>query len=291
MSEFATNNVKRLNKKLQKKYKITLPSGDIHINDSILLNRNGCWIDGKGASTRLIFSSTTDNSDAIKITADRCMITNVMIIGGGISVSNNAYRTVIRDVYIHDAVKDGVNSIKSSLTMVENCTIERAGRHSIYHGSDSQDPIIINTFTQDAKSDGLLLDYNYGSVITNSHFYRNGINNVKINGGARHRFENCTIDRAQQWGVYIYNANDIILSKCILFDNNQSKKNAGGIKLAKNTHRCLIMQNTIYDDPEVTQKYGINAEDSCTDNKIVYNEVRNSIINDYLIENTDNIVR
>lgn len=297
-----------INELLSNNYKVELPAGDIYLSKPIKLKLNGNWLTGKGPGTKLLLDSIKNNSNMIHVTNDRCKITDLMIIGNGKHldfeaeklkgcgiVIYKAYRTLIDNVYINDVVMDGIHSrgnkdMKSSVTTINNCVIERAGKSSIYHNEFSQDPIIFNTFTQDAKTDGLLMDKNYGGVITNSHFYRNGDNNVKIIGGGRHRFENCTLDRAQNWGVYMCYTNDIVMSKCILFDNNQLNKNSGAIYLAKNVYRCLIMQNTIYDDPPVTQEHGIVIDESCTDNNVVFNEVRNSLKGNYTVENNSNLV-
>lgn len=304
----ASKNTQKINEYLKSDSKVILPAGKIYINDSINLNQNGNWLEGQGANTQLILLDSVI-SNVITINNDRCVVSNLMIIGNktttstiseqnvkghGISV-HTAFRTIIDNVYIHDVLLNGINSDglennKSSLTAINNCTIERAGQHSIYHGPYSQDPMIVNTFTQDADKDGLVLNKNYGCVITNSHFYRNGINNVKIIGGGRHRFENCTLDHAKKWGVYLYHTHDITMSKNIIFDNNQSDDNTGGIYIGEKTYRCLIMQNTIYDDPPVTQDYGIYITKTAMDNQIVHNEVRNSIQSDYISENEENLI-
>lgn len=304
----AEHNTNAINNLLKHQHKVELPEGMIYISEPLKLKLNGNWLTGKGSSTKIMFSELSNESNFIHVTTDRCKITDLMIIGNREYVNYNpnklrgcgiavykAYRTCIENVYIHDVSMDGIHSrgsadLNSSLTTINNCVIERAGRHSIYHNRYSQDPIILNTFTQDAKSDGLMLDGNYGSVITNTHFYRNDDNNVKIIGGGRHRFENCTLDKAQYWGVYLAYTNDITMSKCIIFDNNQSEKDAGGVCFADEVYRCLLMQNTIYDDPPVTQKYGIVIKNSCTNNNVVFNEVRNSIGNNYVVENDLNLV-
>lgn len=307
----AIKNSQKINKQLQKKLQVTLPSGKIYINDPILLNKNGCWLKGCGASTQLILINDRI-TDMIIITSDRCKVSDLMIIGNrpldtqldefknntqgcGILIEGS-FRTMIQNVYIHNTMLDGIYSVgnndkMTSLTHIDNCTIERAGRNSIHNGNYSQDLIVTNTFTQDAEQHGILLNNNYGSVITNSHFYRNKSHNVYIDGGARHRFENCTIDKSYYWGVFLNNTNDILLSKCIIFDNNQSDTDCGGIKLADKVYKCIIMQNTIYNDPPVTQTYGIYIDNSCVNNNIIFNEVRNSIKKNYFYEdNNTNIV-
>jgi hypothetical protein len=306
----ATKNTINLNEQLSQTFKVELPEGKIYINDTILMKRGGNYLTGKGAATELIMIGE-NSRDIIKVTNDRCVISDLMIIGNKNNIINQdkfhedighgilidtSYRTLIQNVYIHDTPLDGIYSKgssydkKSSLTTINNCVIERAGRHSIHHHKFSQDPIIFNTFTQDADSDGLFLDNNYGSVITNSHFYRNNGNNVYVIGGGRHRFENCTIDRSQKWGMHITKCNDIIISKCILFDNNQSKNDHGAIFLEYKVYNSIIMQNTIYNDPPVVQDYGIKIGDSCMKNNVVFNEIRNSIKSDYIIDNQSNLV-
>ena len=304
----AEHNTKKINKLLTQRRKVELPEGDIYISGPLKLKLNGNWLTGNGPGTRLILNELSNPSNFIHVTSDRCKVTDLMIIGNREYVNYNpaklrgcgivvykAYRTYIENVFVHDVSMDGIhsrgsNDLKASLTTISNCVIERAGKHSIYHNKYSQDRIIFNTFTQDAKSDGLMLDGNYGSVITNSHFYRNDDNNVKIIGGGRHRFENCTLDKAQNWGVYLAYTDDITMSKCIIFDNNQGERDAGGVCFAENVYRCLLMQNTIYDDPPVTQNYGIFIRNSCTNNNIVFNEVRNSINENYKVENDLNLI-
>ena len=286
--EHAKQNSLYINQQLENNTKVTLPPGNIYIQKTIKLHKNYNWLDGQHSVLILVNKKP---KNVIYITADRCHISNLFIKNStyhGIYIENS-YRTLINNVFIHDTIYDGIMSTgKSSLTTINDCVIENAGRHSIHHTKDSQDPIITNTFTQDAKSDGLLLDGNYGSVITNSHFYRNGDNNVKIIGGGRHRFENCTLDKAQNWGVYLYHTKDIIMSKCIIFDNNQSNNNTGGIHMAENVINCIISNNTIYDDAPITQEYGILINESCINNQIIYNEVRDSLKKNYQLDESKN---
>jgi hypothetical protein len=308
--KYATLNTEYLNSQLDKNFKVQLPGGKIFINDTILMKHGGNYLTGEGAGTKLIMIGNNAR-DIIEVTNDRCVIKDLMIFGNKKNIVNNdkihenigngiliniCYRTLIDSVYIHDVSLDGIYSKgisydkKSSVTTINNCVIECAGRHSIHHNKFSQDPIIVNTFTQDANEHGLFLDGNYGSVITNSHFYRNNNDNVYIIGGGRHRFENCTIDRSQKWGMHITKANDILVSKSILFDNNQSKNGYGAIFLEDKVYNAIIMQNTIYDDPPVVQDYGIKIGDTCMKNNIVFNEVRNSIKDNYTVNNKYNLI-
>lgn len=309
----ALYNTHKINLALQFGGKVSLPSGKIYIDTPIQLTHNGSWLQGEGASTQLI--SQQGGTDMIQITGDRCHVSDLMLIGneqktpdnpdnpdeknGSGIVVKSCYRPLIENVYIHDVNKYGIYCFgtaedkKSSVPTISKCVIERAGINSIMIDQNCQDPIIVNTFTQDAQSDGLVLNNVYGAVITNSHFYRNGDNNVKIMGGGRHRFENCTLDRAQNWGVYLYHTQDIIMAKSIMFDNNQSGQEAGGINLVENVSNCIISNNTIYGGSFHSQKYGIQiapVSAKCVNNIISYNVVRDSQEKNYLVNPMNYVV-
>ena len=88
MNSSATKNTHLINKKLKKYKKLTLPSGKIYINSTIIFDRNDYWLEGQGASTKLILLPDS-NCDIIKITNDRCMVSNLMLIGNQNDTSGN----------------------------------------------------------------------------------------------------------------------------------------------------------------------------------------------------------
>lgn len=292
--------------------KLILPSGIIFISTPIILRYNEVTITGSGR-TILVLDTNTVEKGVICVYGDRCNVLDLIITNdidsnyiyirnpnhnyGGIYV-DGTYRTRICNVMIYYMNIDGILSTgqpdkKASVTLVDSCIIEYSRRNSIRHEEFSQDPIIINTYTQDAQSHGLVLNGNYGSVVTNSHFYRNSGNNVFIINGGRHRFENCTLDSSKYWGVVLSGTTDIIMSKCLMFDNNNHTGDnvvCGGLAILNGTSKCMIHNNCIYDDPPVTQRVGIYIDEKSEYNNVMFNEVRNSLANDYDIRNKNNTV-
>lgn len=289
--------------------KLVLPSGIIFISRPIIIKYNEVTITGTGRSI-VILNTDVPEKGVICVYADRCNVTD-LIIANDIDVNyiyrrngnhmysgvyiDGGYRTRVYNVLIYYMCIDGVTSTgtpdrKASVTLVDSCVIEYSGRNSIRHEECSQDPMIVNTFTQDAESHGLFLNGNYGSVITNSHFYRNKGNNVNVVNGGRHRFENCTLDNSRYWGVVLSGTTDIIMAKCLMFDNNTIGLMCGGLAILNGTSKCIIHNNCIYDDPPVSQSVGIYIDEKSEYNNVMFNEVRNSISNDYDIRNKNNSV-
>lgn len=277
-----------------------LPVGTFLLKTQVNFPQSGkIVIKGQGFNTQIKVADNV-NIDAFYISGDRCGIQDLFINGNKDNNSTgsgvyfyNSYRSYLFRVFVHNTAEDGLKSggtitPKSSLVTTDSCTFENCGRYSIHHEEYSQDPIIENTFTQDAGSYGLYLDGNFGSVVTNSHFFRGSNHNVYCNGGGRQRFENCTIDRSDGWGMIINGSRDVVMSKCILFDNDQlATGSQGGLLLTSNAVNCIVSGNTFYDEQDTpTQSYNIKVDNGCQNNIIVHNTTKEASVSQYNIGTT-----
>jgi len=280
---------------------IKILNGNYLLQTKIIMG-NSQQLIGQGFHTKISLDDSM-NIDMLYSEGDRITIDSIYFDGNKANNSTghglvffNAFIPVVRRCWIYDIAQDAITgdgdvSPKTSVLTIETCVIERAGRDSIVFNNNCQDPVILNTFTQDATRYGLHLNANFGSVITNSHFYRNNDHNVFINGGARHRFNNITADRSQNWSFYLTgSAKDVIIQESIIFDSNQSNTGCGGIFIGGGAKRNIITGNSIYDEQGVkTMDYGIQIDAGSKDNIVKNNIIEDiAVANRYIINDTFN---
>ena len=279
--------------------KIILPEGTFLISSQINITGSNIEIEGIGYNTRFKVIDS-GNFNLFRITGDRVSLRNFSIDGNKVNQTQGhglifygSYRPVVENLVIenikeHSIIGDGLDTnSKSSVLTIEKCVIQNSGGMSIYLKQWSQDTIISNTFTQDAGSYGCKLEYCYGTKITNTHFFRNGNTNCYVIGGGRNTFESMTCDRSQQWGIILDNTIENVISKCLMFDNNQINSVYGGLSLRNTAINNVITDNIFYDEQGTkTQQYGIEVQNSCYKNTIKNNTCRDNITNDYSLGTT-----
>lgn len=287
---------------------ILLPRGVYTISNQIVMKPN-VILKGQGKATeiKLIDNASNGGFDMIFMGAsDRCSLRDLFIngnknngntVGACVSVFKT-YGATMFNVEIHDSAQDGIicngdTDRKSSILLIRDCRIERAGRHSIHHGPYSQDAWIIETYTQDAAEYGLYVNASARLTSIDSHYYRNGTSNVHVFDAFRVILRSCNMDSAQEWGIILEGCIGCDVVGNLLFDNNLANSgggNFGHIQIKSSINRatstCLISGNILYDENGATTRYGIEIDDDSEKNTIIGNSIKDIVTSDFNVSST-----
>ncbi|MDD3586051.1 MAG: right-handed parallel beta-helix repeat-containing protein [Thermoguttaceae bacterium] len=115
-------------------------------------------------------------------------------------------------------------------------------------------------------------------TVENCRFFNIGRYAVSMTGGKANRVSRVVVCRSAQGGVLVADSSDNIVADCDMRYLGSEYKHIGGVILTgANASRNLVEHNYISD----SSRYGISMKSAGTENRILYNDVRNTSLETY----------